>query len=269
MLKELKNSMGKTRYYSAISAGIAPSLRFFFHAERQPSLVGTFRWGDMPFMSRWKDWVAIDEIIYQHEYDFIAPLLNGLESPLVLDLGANIGLFSLVTFRYASKAEVHAIEASGDTFQVLAGNSRLNADKNWKTYRFAVWEEDGEVQFEDREASTASRVGSGEMGQVKVPAISFPTLMDQIAQGRRVNLLKIDIEGAEISSMAGQESLLSQVDHTIIELHPNVGNVDGVVSTLERAYPNLYSISDRLSKKPLLLATHSVQPLPSYSSIPA
>jgi FkbM family methyltransferase len=241
---------------------------FFVRAASDSQIPGDFRWSGLPFRSRMKDWLSVDEIIYDGEYDFVSDIIKGNGSPLIVDLGANIGLFSVNALRLAPKAKVHSFEASGDTFGILKANQELNPSLDWTVYRYALWKEDGFVEFGNSEASTNSRIGSSIGQPERVPSLSLESLMEKILGGKRVRLMKIDIEGAETGFIAGKENLLSQVDNIVIELHPNLHPMDSVISALGAVYPNLYEIPGRRSLKPLLLASREVFALPAFQANP-
>lgn len=122
---------------------------------------------------------------------------------------------------------------------------------------------DGEVQFESRPTSTSSRINSNSKSNEIVPSICLNTLMTKIVKCN-VDLMKIDIEGAEETFLSGRESLLKDIDHLVIEIHPNYCNAESVINTLRNSYKFIYIITGRRSSKPLLLASCHQYNLPNY-----
>lgn len=131
---------------------------------------GPFHLADnIQFHARFMDWAAVQEIVFAQEYGFIRSVLNSQSSQTIIDLGANIGMFSLYALSIWPDAVVHAFEPSQRTFQILARNQLANSQLNWQIHRYAIWNADGEVCFENREFSTSSRVGDQTMGNEVVP----------------------------------------------------------------------------------------------------
>src|SRR5262249_29165666 len=149
---------------------------------------GRLQLGGHPFVTRGLDWVAVDEVALRGEYDFIRPLLAA-RRPVVVDIGANIGMFSLFAFHVNRDASVHAFEPSADTFGLLERNRRANPSLAWRTHHAAVHARDGVIRFDNRPASTARRV-SEDAGDL-VPCLSLRTVLERVATP--VTLLKIDV----------------------------------------------------------------------------
>ena len=211
--------------------------------------------------------MAVDEIALRGEYDIVAEILAGKHSPIVIDLGANIGLFSMLVFNLASSATVYSVEPSRVTYQVLEKNRKANPKLNWQTYWSAIWVDDGEIGFiEDTKASTASYVNATG-GNTVVPSMSLATLFSKCTKSS-IDLLKVDIEGSEEEVLCQNSDLLSRVETIIVEIHPYRCNETRVVRTLQGAFDYLYDLGgSRGSKKPLLLASRTPYDLPEYSGI--
>jgi FkbM family methyltransferase len=227
---------------------------------------GRFHLGRMQFYARFKDWNAVQEVALEREYAFVEAVLKNRPSSTVVDLGANIGLFSMYVLLMDPSTIVHSLEPSQSTYQVLEHNRSANLGLNWHTYRYAVWKADGEVPFENRDYSTSSRIGLNGIGDEVVPAISLATLLARHVR-TPVDLMKVDIEGAEEAVLCGSEPALQNVDHLVVEVHPQLCNQDRVVATLRSVYDFLYQIPGRRSSKPLLLASHQPYLFPDYRPV--
>lgn len=132
---------------------------------------------------------------------------------LVVDLGANIGAFSI----WAAKqgAEVIAVEVLPDNVKVLARNAELMGVADRITIRpVAVAEDERMISmswFADDHSQSTYRTDEGHL--------SFPALplSDLIPQGREVAFLKVDIEASEIAALGCAD--LSAVRRIGIETH--------------------------------------------------
>jgi FkbM family methyltransferase len=223
--------------------------------------VGDFRLSGLRFSARPADANALTEVLVAREYACVDQVLGQLEAPTIVDIGANIGMFSLFCLSRRRQADVLAVEPAPATFRLLRRNAGRNPSLKWRTLRYALWSRDGEVGFEGREHSTSSRV-SPSGGEVTA-AITLETLCSRHV-GSDVDLMKVDIEGAEEAVICGHERVLQRVANLVVELHPSLCRHDRVVASLRGAYQFLYRIPGRRSSKPLLLASRSRRPLPEY-----
>lgn len=151
----------------------------------------------------------------------------------VLDVGGQIGSFSLALARALPQGRVHVYEAS----PVSAGYIRRNVGANGLTDRIAVHEaamagEAGTFTFVD--SGTASghngltmpeEMKDARSREVTVPAQSFDGAVAAArSEGRSVQVVKVDVEGAEydIVLRSSPESW-ADVRKVVMEYHP----VDG------------------------------------------
>ncbi len=139
---------------------------------------------------------------------------------LIVDAGANIG----ISVRYfASKypgSEIWAIEPDPSNFEIL----QQNCGSLPKTHLIpsALWPKKEPVFFTNLDAAKwgfeVSNSRPIEPRQA-LSTITIPELLSQIPSGR-INLLKLDIEGAERELFGeGADEWLPKVDAIAIELH--------------------------------------------------
>lgn len=219
-------------------------------------------WNGMLLSARSCDWAALQEVLVEDEYGALRPYLKAKSTPIVLDLGSNIGTFALFCFSVAPAATVCSFEPSAETFAVLEANRARNPQHNWQVHRAAAWSKDGTVSFAASRTSTAGRVDSD--GGEAVPAVSLATILERC--GGRIDIAKIDIEGAEEPALCEGANALAHIETLVVELHPDRCDAARVAATLREAYGRLYLIPGRRSSKPLLMATRSSTPrnLPVY-----
>jgi FkbM family methyltransferase len=153
----------------------------------------------------------------------------------VVDLGANIGLVSLFLASRYELTHVLAVEPSPGNAAVLRTNLERNGIPG-EVVEAAAGPEDGVGLFADNE-----RVPTlGMMGQEGRPVsvISMPTLLERLPKDATVDVLKLDIEGAEAELFAADDlSWLERVRLIMIELHPKYVPVEPVVDRLrERGF---------------------------------
>ena len=130
----------------------------------------------------------------------------------ILDVGANVGLVSLVLARRFGDREIHAFEPNPTTFAALEANIARNGAKNVICHRFALSDAEGVVLFNNDplDRATAS-IATGAGAHVEeVPA----TTLDAFVASRgidSISLLKIDVEGFETLVLRGARRVLEEI----------------------------------------------------------
>jgi FkbM family methyltransferase len=133
------------------------------------------------------------------------------------DVGAHIGEHTLLAARAVGNAgEIHAFEPSPDISSLLTSNVRLNGMDNVIVNQLAVSNAPKETTFEvfDEPAICCltpddARVDANRstIRQIHVSCTS----LDEYSKGKRLpNLIKIDVEGSELSVLDGMVNLLSR-----------------------------------------------------------
>jgi FkbM family methyltransferase len=165
-----------------------------------------------------------------------------------VDVGANVGYYSLkIAKEYSSKGvTIVAIEAHPGNYKALSKNIELNDFKCITAINKAVSDHTGIVTLYDR-VDTRNRIRS-EMyslsnaflheSNVAPPEggsleIECDTL-DNILGGQRVDVMKIDIEGAEVSALEGATQILKKLRKIIVEVHGT--NFDKVMQILDATH---------------------------------
>jgi FkbM family methyltransferase len=149
------------------------------------------------------------------------------------DVGANVGFHSTVACRLVDPSQGHVI-----SFEPLAANcdqielnARLNHFDCVRVIRVALGNHDGDARFLLSEISsrgaleTAGRIPTSPAGTATVQIRRLDTLMSQ-AQFPAPDIMKIDVEGAEVDVLAGaHETLMRHRPILMIELHGTNANV--------------------------------------------
>ena len=151
--------------------------------------------------------------------------LKGFESPIVIDVGANIGLYTIPVASIAAKAggRVFAFEPQRIVFQQLCANIFANRlDCVWAFHQ-AVGAAPGKVDLPSFDYSKVENVGAFSLdaglrklrGQEAGLDSSRPesvavTTLDQLDAGGRVRCVKVDVEGLEIDVIRGGRTFLAQ-----------------------------------------------------------
>jgi FkbM family methyltransferase len=113
------------------------------------------------------------------------------DDDVCLDIGANIGMKSLMLSQFVPNGRVLAIEAAPTVGEILTLNIKNSGAQNVAVSRCAISDTDGEVGFADNSA-----YGHISQGGVRVPAKRLSSLLAE-HELSRLDFIKIDVEGFE------------------------------------------------------------------------
>ena len=159
---------------------------------------------------------SIREIFYDEVYKFE----TRVQAPHIIDAGANIGLSVIYFKRRHPQCSIIAYEPDAAIFALLQRNAA--SYEHVELRNAAAWTEDGKLEF----YSEGSLAGSSEMdfsGAGRRSTVRSERLRDRIEE-RRVDFLKIDIEGAENSVLPDIAPVLGNVDRLFFEYHSVPGD---------------------------------------------
>jgi FkbM family methyltransferase len=142
------------------------------------------------------------------------------DRPRILDCGGNVGMASLFFKRRFPAARITAYEADPALFAILKANLAANGASDVETVHAALWTANGRVTFQ-AEGSDSGMIGTL-TGAVAGTAVDVPSLRlrDVIANDAGpIDLLKLDVEGAEDAVLADCEPVLARVGAIVMDLH--------------------------------------------------
>jgi FkbM family methyltransferase len=134
--------------------------------------------------------------------------------PVIFDCGANVGTSCLYFKRLFAGAQIRAYEADATVAGYLRKNLTRNGLTDVEVVEKAVWTDDAGVEFASEGADGASVFARGE--KRRVPSVR---LRDELQSVPRIDLLKIDIEGAEAAVLPDCRGALQSVQHLFLEYH--------------------------------------------------
>jgi len=156
--------------------------------------------------------------------------------PVVLDCGAILGMATLFFKFILPAARIQSFEPDPATFGLLRQNVITNGLQDVTTHNLALWNEDSEVPFYSNAQapgnllmSTNSSRSTGE--QVVVPARRLSTFIDTT-----IDLLKLDIEGAELRVIdeLAASGKIDGIRQIIIEYHHKIPGEPSSMSRILR-----------------------------------
>ena len=153
-------------------------------------------------------------------FDYEAPEIAGfrraaelIRPTLLLDIGANIGVYAVHLAGIASLTRILAFEPAPASFQELARNVALQDDRRMTALNEALSDREGSAPF----AIFGALAGNNAIRETASPrgvpdeTIEVPTarLDDRVEATAETFVAKIDVEGHELKVLAGAERLLA------------------------------------------------------------
>lgn len=141
------------------------------------------------------------------------------EGMCVFDVGANVGELTTLFSRFVGEGSVHAFEAGSDVFRRLSVVCDVSRKNNVVLNHLALSDREGSIRlniYEDALSSFNSQAARPlkdygldfePVGVEETPA----TTIDKYCENKkieRIDLLKIDVEGAEFQVMQGARGML-------------------------------------------------------------
>jgi FkbM family methyltransferase len=183
--------------------------------------------------------------------------IAGRGAPLILDLGANIGLASLYFAKHWPKARIIAVEPAAGNYALMCDN--VAGHDTIRPVHAAVAADGGAVRIVNPEADTwgyrTEAAAAGADGAIR--ALSVPELIELAPEGVPF-LAKIDIEGFEDNLFSANTGWVAAFPVVVIELHDwmlpgraSSRNFLRTIAPLDRDFvclgENVFSISNALA----------------------
>lgn len=179
------------------------------------------------------EWWIFNDIFVNGEYD--VPILHVLENrpplrPLtVLDLGANLGFFmlrvvDLIRQKHPDcRVDATMVEGSPKVFDELGKRMRSQnlPEAEFRMVQGLVGSRTGSARLQESALHVKNTIMSdgnrdGNRDGKNIQFVDLGALMEQVEE---IDLLKCDVEGAELLFVENYESLLGKVRNAVFELH--------------------------------------------------
>ena len=179
----------------------------------------------MTFPPRWR---GIGKVFFAFR-EYYEPELLHLEKILspgktFVDAGANFGIYTLVASALVGPAgRVISFEPSVQSFPVLQRNIALNRLRNVAAFRLALCDKRGAARLYHAGDPVSHSLGKDPAWRGEGEDVATETLDHLIEQDeiQRVDVIKLDVEGAEELVLRGARKVLSLMRPVIIfEVHP-------------------------------------------------
>jgi FkbM family methyltransferase len=249
---------------------------------------------------RWVDWsgvrlpprtvelapgIAVKLVPHANEFDFAALLYRRLpyepgvfdwlahrEYNTIIEIGANVGVFTLFFTQRYPRAGVYAFEPSATAYGRLLKNMALNEPGLATTFNCAVSDSTAFVDFFEPaghltngslDASFAGQF-SDQVVKRKVLAIEAQSLAP-LFSGR--TLVKMDIEGAEPRVLGAMAGLLRELrPDLLIEV---LEDTEAALNQLEFLVGGAYTLFNLADAGPVAMSRFQAGPFRDYALIPS
>lgn len=180
--------------------------------------IATVRFGNVVFKTRHNSLDAF--VLYEiWRYKSYGEAEIGKDD-VVVDIGANIGGYAVLAAK--SGAKVFAYEPVPETYQLLSKNIAINNCHTIKSYNVALGSKKGELILNvDSQAAGLDSIYQTFLSseKIKVPSIDLHEIFVQ-NRLKRIDVLKIDVEGAEYDILLNSSQAdLQKIRTIIIEYH--------------------------------------------------
>lgn len=177
---------------------------------------------------RARDIYTVAEIFRERQYALSRPLPVGA---VIVDAGANVGVASTWFRLEHPDATLIAIEPVGDNHELLARN--LVGHPKAVAIQAAVGERSGRATMALAAHGAEHAVSNVPVtGGEEVAAMRLDAILDERGV-RRVDLLKLDVEGSELDALRGLGERLSDVGAIVAEVHERQVDVDAFYRLLD------------------------------------
>lgn len=174
---------------------------------------------------------GFQSMMTRHQFLFQLARLKGIRT--VIDIGANVGFFSLLAHDIFKQAKIFSLEPIPLTYQCLKKN--LSTNSRVKTFQLGLGEKNKTAYMEfDPQLSAISNVTS--KGNIKTKLIT----LDHFIKSQKIasiDLLKVDTEGFELHVFKGAHKALAKTRY----LHLEVTLEDNENYTFSELLSQLYS----------------------------
>jgi FkbM family methyltransferase len=138
-------------------------------------------------------------------------LLHKLIKPgmTIIDVGANIGLYSLLLVRLTGKSgKVYSFEPESTLFSIFLENCKQNNAQNIVAHSYAAGNANGRAAFNRSSLNSGNNSLSFQnagLMEVEVEIVK----VDDLLPDKPVDFIKIDVQGHEYGALAGMERILT------------------------------------------------------------
>jgi FkbM family methyltransferase len=194
---------------------------------------------------RGPDGVSVGSFLLDHgnnntvEADIAFRALANTDSPVVLDVGSNIGTFASWVSRFLSKknGKLYCFEPQRQVFQMLCGNLAINNLFNVYAHELALGKEEKFIDIDEVDYESMGSFAAFSMADIDMSAIykSVATKKQRIKmttidkfvveyQLEKVDYIKVDAEGLDLEVLDGAKNTIETYSPDLYVEYLNLGS---------------------------------------------
>jgi FkbM family methyltransferase len=151
------------------------------------------------------------------ERDVIATLCEFCDvTSVALDVGANIGSVAIPAARYLKRGRVIAVEPSREMTRCLHKNALLSGVSNLEILQVAIGRSSGVASLTILHPGNPGSAYLDCLGEPGDAAVKVVTLSEAVPNLKRLDFVKLDVEGAEIAAIEGGADLLQRFRPVVV-----------------------------------------------------
>ena len=147
------------------------------------------------------------------------------EDSVIIDVGAYRGGYTIRFAKKAIKGKVIAIEPNSENYKFLLLNIYYNNVKNATVYKTIAYSHISKIKFfENKDVPAMSSIVTNNSNGIEIEAIT----LDEITKAnelKKIDLIKIDVEGSEYEVLKGSEYILKLAKYLIIEVSKDLKQI--------------------------------------------
>lgn len=167
--------------------------------------------------------------IFKEKGHTVLSSFSGKNCKIIVDIGANEGFYVMKVKETNPDVEVFAVEANPLMFKHLRDNIKENKIKKVHLFNKALCSKNGKVKFEivpevgaigalDFRLQPRPWVRDEQIKTVWVNAMTLKKLCKDYFIDK-IDILKLDVEGAEYKILKNSKSLLNKIEKIVVEYH--------------------------------------------------
>jgi len=170
------------------------------------------------------------------------------EDPVILDCGSNIGMSILYFKRSYPNSKILGFEPDPFVFEILKRNVKSFRLENVELINKGIWKDKGKLRF-DQDMNDSGHISSS--GNIEIDVITLYQYLN-----KRIDFLKIDIEGSELEVITSLDGCLANVSQVFIEYHSRVSenqNLHCLLDIMQRNFFRFYILNNSVKiNKPFM-----------------
>jgi len=184
--------------------------------------------------------------IYEEPFELkiFSKVLKSVKDPLIIDVGAYVGAYSLRACRGGAK--VIALEPDPENYNILKANLELNECDRVKPIMVAAGAREGVIDLYRGKSYMTSSIlpeyATSEIkARIKVNTLDNILSREGLLPDSKIDFIKVDVEGAEVDVLRGASEVLKRTSYLQIEVfNENLGEISRLLK--ERGFRKLAEV---------------------------